>query len=153
MLIVAGVLVVYGVLAVMHGGTFWPFNFLQSSSIESSWTKVLVRDVSADHVRAVRWGKVPLNSLPGRPVGLADHGLNPERLIPYVEPSHTWTEERVAQLRALLKSALRSGRVLVLYRVHGSLDEKGVSVTCTPVAILRQETIVTAPKVRARDTS
>lgn len=154
MLIGAGVLVVYGVLAVMSGGTFWPFTVIpQASWSGSTWTKVLVRDVPPEDADAVQWKTTSLDSLPGRPVALADYDLAPERLAPYVDPSQTWTDEQEAQLRAVLEPALRSNHALLLYRVRGSLPENGVSVSCTPVVILRSDTLVTAPEIRARDTS
>lgn len=150
MLIVAGVLVVYGVIAVLHQRAVWPFNVTPKvSSSESSWTKALVRDVPADCAQAVEWTVIPLDRLPGRPVALADYGLSPEHLAPYVEPTHSWTDDREARLRTLLEAAIHPGRALLVYRVRGTLDTTGVTVKCTPVAALYPDTLIATPKIHA----
>ena len=114
-------------------GEFWPFSiFPMFSRGGRSWTRTLVRDVSASPDGA--WNRP---GLIGEPFALDAAAIAQNDLAKIVLSFGEQVDADEAALLARLFAPARSTRKLVLYRATGALDARGgVAIETTPLVLL-----------------
>jgi hypothetical protein len=129
----------YAVLVATHRGEFWPFSvYPMFSRAGRPWARACVLTWTPPIELASLRGGRPLESWPGTPFPLREHGLSQNDLSSLVQRAEQWTpEDRLAIEHAF--GSLPCAQPLVLMRVAGTLDGQGVRQEATPVAWLRCE--------------
>ncbi len=123
-----GLLAVGAALLATHRGEFWPFSiYPMFSRAGRVWQRSLLRE---DVAYGERWRAQRLESLPGVPCALAEHGVSQIDFTDYVSRTERWDAERVAGLRALLGASL-TGHALTVYTVQPG--EHGLAGVARPV--------------------
>ena len=117
-------LLVYVVLVATHLGEFWPFSiYPMFSQAGNPWSRAIVRDISGSDAEAIRWAPVPPESLPGDPVALTDHRVDPIDLANFVSKTEVWDENRVEGLRNMFRADALAGQKLLVMRARGRFNE------------------------------
>ena len=118
---------VYAVLVATHLGEFWPFSiYPMFSKAGNPWSRSIVRDVSdvtLDQEGAVAWDVVDADHLPGEPVALTDHGVDPIDLANFVSKTEAWDADRVEGLRNMFRADALDGQQLLVFRARGAINE------------------------------
>jgi hypothetical protein len=131
--------VAYAALVATHRGEFWPFSlYPMFSRAGRPWARACVLTWTPPiDPAALRTGQ-PLDSWPGTPFPLHEHGLSQNDLSSLVQRAERWTSDDRLAIEHIFGS-LGCAQRLVLMRVDGHLDSQGVQQVATPVAWLRCE--------------
>ena len=152
-IVLLGVLLIYGVLVATHRGEFWPFSiYPMFSSAGGTWTRVVVRDVTGDSLDSFPQRAMSLQHLPGRPVPLDEVGVPASQndLAVFMEEGEGWSAARREVLHSFFLGHA-SNRHLLLYRVTGRLGDYGVvEVWADPVALIMDDTLLINTKLMIR---
>lgn len=134
----------YAVLVATHRGEFWPFSvYPMFSRAGRPWARACVLKWTPPIALASLRGGRPLESWPGTPFPLQEHGLSQNDLSSLVQRAEHWTlDDRLAIEHVF--GSLPCAQPLVLMRVDGTLDSQGVRQAATPVAWLRCESARTS---------
>ena len=120
-------LLVYIVLVATHLGEFWPFSiYPMFSQAGNPWNRSIVRDMSdvpIDQDGSVAWDVVDAAGLPGQPVALTDHGVDPIDLANFVSKTETWDADRVEGLRRMFRADALGEQQLLVFRAGGAMNE------------------------------
>ena len=118
---------VYALLVATHLGEFWPFSiYPMFSQAGNPWSRSIVRDVSEvqlDQPDAIAWEVVDANNLPGEPVALTEHGVDPIDLANFVSKTEAWNAARVSGLRNMFRADALEGQKLLVFRAGGAMNE------------------------------
>lgn len=150
--VLLGTLLAYIFLVATHEGEFWPFSiYPMFSQAGRPWTRTLVRELSPDSAKAVRWQPTALQSVPGTPFPLVPQGINQNDVANYVSKSKVWDRERVQGFRAIFGRALGRSHHLLVLRVQGTLTPSdSVTVTATPFLLLTPDSTYLNPTLSVR---
>jgi len=132
-----GVLSLVGVaLLATHLGEFWPYSIYPMFSVAGRpWRRAIAREVS-DVPAGELWQTRTVETLAGRAFPVAEHGIPQIDFTEYVNHSPRWDAARVAGLRALFATPLRT-QALLVYEVRGDVDDDGTAHTrAEPVVLL-----------------
>ena len=117
------VLLVYAVLVATHLGEFWPFSiYPMFSQAGNPWSRAIVRDISNES-DAIDWRQVDATSLPGKPVALTDHGVDPIDLANFVSKTEVWDGNRVEGLRNMFRADQLGDQRLLVFRARGEMND------------------------------
>ncbi len=115
-------MLIYILLVATHLGEFWPFSiYPMFSQGGNPWSRSMVRDVPSDE--AIAWQPIDAEHLPGRPVALNDHGVDPIDLANFVSKTEIWDDDRVAGLRSMFRADELEAQRLLVFRARGELNE------------------------------
>jgi hypothetical protein len=146
--LILGTLVVYTLLVATHLGEFWPFSiYPMFSQGGRTWSRALVRDVSALPPDAVWDGLTSFEALPGAPYPLDPTGINQNDLANFVSKSRSWSPSRVAAIKRVFGNELQDHRLLVM-RVEGRIDQADtVALSFTPFILLTPDSAYFNPNL------
>lgn len=140
------VLLAWGLLCATHEGEFWPFSiYPMFSQAGRPWTRVLVRDVTAD-APGVDWSPRGLEDLPGTPVPLAEFGVFQNDLADYVARTPSWSESQRNALRGMFANPALRSRSLLVMKVHGSVDSRDSVRVLVEPWVLIGDSVLLAPR-------
>ncbi len=138
----AFVVVLGGSLLATHRGEFWPFStYPMFSRAGKRWQRALVREDDGI-ARQQRWQACTVSSLPGKPFGLRDLGLEPTELSGFFEHTTSWDPARQEALRAKLAPALHDRRLIVYLVTPGPQPSDAVA---TPVVWIDESVLELGP--------
>jgi hypothetical protein len=131
---------VYAVLVATHLGEFWPFSiYPMFSQAGRPWSRAIVRDVTDTPAGSIVWERVGAMDLPGDPVALTDHGVDPIDLANFVSKTQSWDDARVEGLRKMFRADRLEGQWLLVLRAGGEMNETdSVVVYFEPYVILHR---------------
>lgn len=145
--LLAGTILVYGLLVATHQGEFWPFSiYPMFSQAGNPWTRSLVRDVTND---SPSWSVKTKAELPGSTFAMNEVGINQNDLANFISKTENWSEQQVKGLRKYFEEKLEQ-QSLMIYKVQGKLSEvksDSVVVTYTPFIYLRSDTTIFNPRL------
>lgn len=132
----------YLLLALSHGGEFWPFSrFPMFSNAQKPWLRATLRELRAEDL-ALPLREVGQRDLPGVAFALGSLGIDQNDLSELLRPQGDTLD---AQEGALLQQYFPDigARTLVLYRVRGRLREDGTPrIRYRPFALLHGAQVV-----------
>ncbi len=143
---------VYALLVATHLGEFWPFSiYPMFSQAGNPWSRSIVRDMSdvpLDQEGAISWDVVDANHLPGRPVALTSHGVDPIDLANFVSKTKGWDDKRVEGLRNMFKANELNGQKLLVFRAGGAMNEAdSVILQFEPYVLLHENGALVNPSL------
>ena len=71
----------------------------------------------------IAWAPVDADNLPGLPVALNDHGVDPIDLANFVSKTERWDANRVEGLRNMFRADALGGQQLLIFRAGGEMNE------------------------------
>jgi hypothetical protein len=146
--IIGATLLLYAVLVATHLGEFWPFSiYPMFSQAGNPWTRTLVRELPEDP-DGVSWTAVRLDSLPGTPFPVVEHGLNQNDISNYVSKTSDWTDQRIRGFHSLFAKTHDFTHPLLVLKVRGTLTGDSVSTEATPVMLLERDTTRFRPSIQ-----
>ncbi len=143
---------VYALLVATHLGEFWPFSiYPMFSQAGNPWNRSIVRDMSEvalDQEDAIAWSAVDANHLPGKPVALTDHGVDPIDLANFVSKTEAWDDARVEGLRNMFRANELNGQQLLVFRGGGAMNEAdSVVLHFEPYVLLHENGALVNPSL------
>ena len=144
---------VYALLVATHLGEFWPFSiFPMFSQAGNPWSRSIVRDVHdvdiAEDLTTISWQVVDESQLPGKPVALTDHGVDPIDLANFVSKTQKWDDDRITGLRNMFKADELGSRQLLVFRAGGEMNkEDSVILHFEPYVLLHNRGAQVNPRL------
>ncbi len=141
----------YLLLALTHGGEFWPFSrFPMFSNARKPWLRATLRELRAEELD-LPLREVGQRELPGAAFALGSLGIDQNDLSEVLRQQGDTLEAQEIDLLQQYFPDL-GARTLVLYRVRGRLrDDLSPKIRYRPFALLRGEQVVPlAPEQSAR---
>ena len=142
---------VYAVLVATHLGEFWPVSiYPMFSQAGNPWSRSIVRDVSDyDDADAISW-QIALDdkTLPGKPVALTEHGVDPIDLANFVSKTEKWDAARVQGLRNMFKANELGDQQLLIFRAGGEMNaQDSVVLHFEPYVLIHEEGAQVNPRL------
>ena len=146
--VIAGVLVIYGLLVGFHEGEFWPFSiYPMFSQAGHPWTRALVRDLPETPPPEDLWQVTDFEGMPGEPLALVPRGLWQNDLANFVSKTKVWDRARIDGLRTMLGTGDLRQRTLLVMKMQGRLDGDDVTITATPFMLLTPDSVAFNPNL------
>lgn len=133
---------VYALLVATHLGEFWPFSiYPMFSQAGNPWSRSIVRDLSdLPEDGAVPWQIVDSDALPGKPVALTEHGVDPIDLANFVSKTEKWDADRVEGLRNMFRADQLAGQKLLVFRAGGEMNaQDSVVLHFEPYVLIHEQ--------------
>ena len=141
---------VYALLVATHLGEFWPFSiFPMFSQAGNPWSRAIVRDVSdTANLDAISWDIVEDGQLPGKPVALTSHGVDPIDLANFVSKTQKWDEKRLNGLRNMFRADELGAQQLLIFKAGGKMNTEDVIILhFEPYVLLNSEGTQVNPRL------
>ena len=140
---------IYALLVATHLGEFWPFSiYPMFSQAGNPWSRSIVREIprSDDPDKTIAWTAVDADNLPGLPVALDDHGVDPIDLANFVSKTEKWDNNRVEGLRNMFRADELGLQQLLIFRAIGAMNEAdSVVLSFEPYVLVNQEGALVNP--------
>jgi hypothetical protein len=150
--ITIGLVSAYLLLALTHGGEFWPFSrFAMFANPARPWLRATLRELPAEQiVKPLR--EVGVKELPGQPFALASLGIDQNDLSEMLRDMKAPLQASQLALIARYFKDVRD-RNLVLYTVRGSLRsaDRSLRVRYRPLALITPGGVRAAEVAEAPD--
>lgn len=139
LILLLGIFLVYAGTVATHEGEFWPFSiYPMFSQAGNPWTRSFVRDVT-DESRAVEFEMQEESELYGVPFVLNSIGVHQNDLSNFLSKNDNWSSSRKNAVRKYFKDVLDAKKLLI-YKVHGQLEEGTVNISYQPFIYLDADT-------------